>query len=813
MCALSDKKTGEPLGTYLVSVLAALGGHKDQVAAGGKSYQLALRFRRNYKPYSITLIDVVRQNYSGTNTPRDFSSIIRLQDPTRNVDRQVRIWMNNPMRYAGETFYQSRYDDGTNSGGVEMTELQVVKNTGWMIPYVSCMIVMVGMAAHFWGTLVRFLVGRERALFEARAVPEPQPVSRRRHRRTVAPDDSAASGRSFQRWFVWGVVAAGVVWLIWPAVKAWRPSDQTMDIKRFGELPVRYEGRIKPFDTMARTTLKALSNRETIRDSSGRSVSAVEWLLDSLSESPRARQYPVVRIDNREVLDALGLRPRPGMRYSFEELAPALDELEKQVQAIAPRVREGQTLAAYERKILELDRRLHTYMTVLSGFRVPDFPENIPTAEALRAEDPEARQALRRIAMLVHELPSAEQLEQMGAPQTVPVSKQGLTHWTPMAVVYSDSYIARLRSTLLQPGQPAEPNAGAEAFYRMLRAYRDGNAREFNAQLAAYEQYLAKVAPSDYQPRKVSYEAFYNRYAPFFHAQWAYLVAFVLAAVGFLGWSRPLNRAAFWLMVVTWAVHTFALASRIYISGRPPVTTLYSSAIFIGWAAVITGLAIEVLYRLGVGNLIASLTGFATLIIASFLATGDTMPVLQAVLDTQFWLSTHVVFITVGYSATFAAGALALVWLLDRLWLKRWDAETARSVSRMIYGTVCFALLFSFVGTVWGGLWADDSWGRFWGWDPKENGALMIVLWNAIILHARWDGMIRERGLALLAVGGNIVTSWSWFGVNELGAGLHSYGFTEGVLLALGLFVLSQLAVIAAGALLPGAYSPQRAGR
>jgi ABC-type transport system involved in cytochrome c biogenesis permease subunit len=128
----------------------------------------------------------------------------------------------------------------------------------------------------------------------------------------------------------------------------------------------------------------------------------------------------------------------------------------------------------------------------------------------------------------------------------------------------------------------------------------------------------------------------------------------------------------------------------------------------------------------------------------------------------------------------------------------------SKSLCRMIYGSLCFAIFFSFVGTVLGGLWADDSWGRFWGWDPKENGALIIVLWNALILHARWGAMVKERGLAVLAVVGNIVTSWSWFGVNELGVGLHSYGFTEGVLLALGLFVASQLVLIGAGCLPKG---------
>jgi ABC-type transport system involved in cytochrome c biogenesis permease subunit len=119
----------------------------------------------------------------------------------------------------------------------------------------------------------------------------------------------------------------------------------------------------------------------------------------------------------------------------------------------------------------------------------------------------------------------------------------------------------------------------------------------------------------------------------------------------------------------------------------------------------------------------------------------------------------------------------------------------------MVYGIVCFATLFSFVGTILGGIWADQSWGRFWGWDPKENGALIIVIWNAIILHARWGGMIKQRGLMNLAVGGNIVTSWSWFGTNMLGVGLHSYGFTDAAFVALLSFVVSQVAIITIGLL------------
>jgi ABC-type transport system involved in cytochrome c biogenesis permease subunit len=196
------------------------------------------------------------------------------------------------------------------------------------------------------------------------------------------------------------------------------------------------------------------------------------------------------------------------------------------------------------------------------------------------------------------------------------------------------------------------------------------------------------------------------------------------------------------------------------------------------------------------------------------------------VLDSNFWLATHVVVVTTGYGATFLAGFLALIYIFTGLftpWLSRVPAteevvsvtaaspaagvfaaaaktksETnAKMLEHMVYGIVCFATLFSFVGTVLGGIWADQSWGRFWGWDPKENGALIIVIWNAVILHARWGGLIKQRGLMCLAVFGNVVTSWSWFGTNMLGVGLHSYGFTDAAFWALILFVLTQLLIIA----------------
>jgi cytochrome c biogenesis factor len=132
--------------------------------------------------------------------------------------------------------------------------------------------------------------------------------------------------------------------------------------------------------------------------------------------------------------------------------------------------------------------------------------------------------------------------------------------------------------------------------------------------------------------------------------------------------------------------------------------------------------------------------------------------------------------------------------LTDRI-----DKQMSKNLYAMVYGITCFAILFSFIGTMLGGIWADDSWGRFWGWDPKENGALLIVIWNAIMLHARWGGFARERGMMVMAVFGNIVTTWSYFGTNMLGVGLHSYGFMDSAFFWLMVFNAVMLAIMILG--------------
>ena len=767
-----DKKTSKSLGVYLVSLEMALQDLGERVTVDDKTYQLYLRFKRTYKPYTVTLIDVRKDDYAGTKTVMNYSSDIQLVDPTTSVDREIKIWMNNPLRYSGETFYQSGYHADPQTGK-ELTTLSVVTNMGWMIPYVSCMIVAVGMLYHFMITLMRFL-GRRKKQSTAEAAADTEYSSL-----TKSEISDSKDKQHFKKIMNQFLIPALILvifggYLMGKARVPKTPSNE-MNLYAFGQLPILYQGRSKPIDTLARNSLRIISGRQDFKDNEGNKQPAIKWLLDTIAKPAESFTYDVIRIENLDLLHTLDLEKRPGFRYSFDDFIQKLPELTKQAD-LARKAGQGNA-SLYQSQVLDLESKIGTVDLIIQSFTPPNIRPETAREDLM--------EAIRRHGIL----------DQRNPPRAIPPGAEGEVDKDWQTYTY-----AWTRDLVKASFSKDKEHEATQAWTKILVAYSRGDATEFNNEVRNYKRWLKKHQADLPQTElsKIDYEAFFNHFEPFYYCSVLYLIAFVLVCFSFLFWNKPLGNAAFWLIALTFAVHTFALVSRIYISGRPPVTNLYSSAVFIGWGAVVAGMVIERINRLGIGNMLAAVAGFSTLLIAHMLAgDGDTMTVLQAVLDTQFWLATHVVCITLGYSATFVAGLLGLFYILWGTCTPRMTADAGKEIIRMLYGVLCFAIFLSFVGTVLGGLWADDSWGRFWGWDPKENGALIIVLWNALVLHARWGGMIKDRGLAVLAIGGNIVTSWSWFGVNELGVGLHSYGFTDGVLLALGLFMLSQLAVMA----------------
>jgi len=608
----------------------------------------------------------------------------------------------------------------------------------------------------------------------------------------------------------WLPLIIAVIFAAWLGGSLRVPPDKTWAYNEFGRLPLISEGRVKPFDSLARNALLQLREKQTANlepwkewYQNPKIMPATEWFLTVAMKPEVADTWPVFRIDNPDVKGLLGLpadpnpeQMRSGKDFSWLQVQPKLEDLRREAERVQKV--EASRRRPYDQAVLRLwnaqamyNRLKDTFGPASRGELSADLPAYIEKFKKARTAFAENANQQPADGEAINWL-----MEQIETPLVIPAAdKKTGAKWTRAIEAVALS---------VNTGAPLDP--AFEAFNRIARAYRADKPAEFQQAVQDYSQSLA----GNYAPevKKMRSEQEFNFFEPFYKAMILDLCAFLLVLAY---WFEPaswnwMRRAAVGLICLGLLAHTGGLIWRIVLQGRPPVTNLYSSAIFIGWAAVLLGLVLERFWRNSIGLIVSAIMGFLTLIIAHHLSLeGDTLEMLRAVLDTNFWLATHVVAVTLGYASTFVAGMLAIIYIIKGVFTRTLTPEMSKAVARMIYGIICFAALFSFVGTVLGGIWADQSWGRFWGWDPKENGAVIIVLWNALILHARWGGMVRERGLANLAIVGNIVTSWSWFGVNMLGIGLHSYGFTNAAFIWLSVFVTSQLVIMALG-LLPRRY-------
>ncbi len=782
---LLDRQSKQPLETLLLSQEINDGSQLfrngteqyEKISLDGKPYEIALRYRKEYKPYQITLQDVTRRDYANSDTPRDYSSVISIRNPETGEEITEKTWMNNPVRFGGETFYQSDYFPVMLPNGTvgEGSGLQVVKNAGWVIPYVCCMMVMVGMFSHFGGTFLRFAnrMAREKTAEKTLFTPE------------------------FFKYGLIGLAVAGCLAVY--GLKGNNFGVVEADWNMIGKLPVKQDGRVKPADSVAASTLQALSEpvfggTPYIKDADGKKRSRVEWLFGVMADVPWTKDVQVFRVYAKEVRELLELdEGRDKFRYTYNEISKNREAFFAEVDKLREKSRKQIELNFREQKISEMYSKLTSYELLGAAYDEPALPR----LDSDKEED--FRAAMIRLDELDRRY---KIIEDMNPAALIPPISAGAASADAKADLAWVAYGPAKFDSILQSVRGIEPNPAVKSFSNLMDAVRSQNSKEIDDAARKYRLTIADSAEAKAKQSQVNAEAWLNSFNPTSLGIIGYILASIL---GFASFASPrlskLSFAAFGIIVGVFVIHTVTLGLRMYISGRAPVVNLYSSAVFIGWACVLLCLVLEVVMRLGFANIVGSAIGLITLCIARSLDKSDTLHVLAAVLDTQFWLSTHVVAITLGYAVTFLAGFFGAVILilmaLNRNSHISEQAEPYKQIYRMAYFSVCFGILFSFVGTVLGGLWADDSWGRFWGWDPKENGALMIVLWNALVLHARWDRMVGLRGFSVLALVGNIVTSWSWFGTNLLGIGLHNYGFNKSVAYALVVTVIVHLALIA----------------
>lgn len=559
--------------------------------------------------------------------------------------------------------------------------------------------------------------------------------------------------------------------------------------------------------------------------------SAVEWLLVTWFRPDIAKDLRVFVVDNSEAVTELGLPAKKKRdRYTFNEIAPGRGKLMEKMDEI--RNVEVKQRTPVQRALSKLAMDFLDFEMALSHFdfaRKPFGSQTASVPEAVLFAAERDRPAIEKVArnlekhldenwqkFLKENLPPDRKLEGQQL-------KQARSSWflqeaqkTPWLAEY---YLRTCLGAIMSGNEETAPRffpppaEKIEVWHNpglLLKASAEGapmneadighlvkwgslaaashDAARLKSQIEALNQELQKLADARGESGHIGLETHYHQADYFYRSLLCFIFGLLLLALGWVkpdaGWGRWCKRLAAGLTVLGGLIGTVGIVIRCLIMERPPITNLYETIIFITTAAVLGCLLAEWLMRKGWALAVAVVAGTVGMFLSirfMNMEGRDTMQQLEAVLITNFWLSTHVPSINLGYAAGMVAAFFSVFYVVLRLLGKtRHRGEAARDLTRMAYAFVIVGLFLSLVGTVLGGIWANYSWGRFWGWDPKENGALLIVLVNLIILHARLGGYIREAGFHACCVFQGMVVAFSWFATNQLGVGLHAYGAMDG---------------------------------
>lgn len=579
-------------------------------------------------------------------------------------------------------------------------------------------------------------------------------------------------------------------------------------VELMNQLPVQDGGRVKPFSTHAQFTMLRLRGDRKIEilDQAGKKISLKpsEWMMDCLFRPQLAVAVPSFRVDNGAAIDAIGLKAQGRRdRYSYQQLEPGISrlfELAQSYEQIEEKRRD-----AVQKQIIDLAYNVRSYQFLIGYF---GFARSAIEMKAANADGTSRYTDLSTVmgtAPMISNL--LQQNQATGEP--IPPNLEDL-----LQQVLDGANYAKYGLVLLPPGDSAKEewrSAGdrimdvmtskvddsKEAIEEIklmetaVRSIKESEA-EFRAQLQPLVKRISDAAIKRGEYRAIAAENRYNKKNLLLYAMIFFLAGLLAAgAFWFLKIFEVPSLVQKILKVITVGFTLAGLfymimviSMRVYIMWRPPVGNLYDTIIFICTVAVIILLVIEYFTKETIAATLAPFMGLALVLLSRLFETGDAkdhMDPLVAVLNSNYWLTTHVITVTMGYAAGLLTAFLSMAYvLLTGLGFGDNLKKLLRQVTIAAYGGLCLTLFLSLVGTVLGGIWANDSWGRFWGWDPKENGALMIVLWSLIMLHARFGGLIREWGFHLCSIFMACVVSFSWWHVNFLGEGLHNYGFTSG---------------------------------
>lgn len=569
--------------------------------------------------------------------------------------------------------------------------------------------------------------------------------------------------------FISLVLAGAFLFLAGLSQAAQGDSVSQVGMDSLKRLPIQDSGRIKPFDTFARETLSLVYGSTTYkpanRDTDGankekdrRTRPAIEIIMTWFLAPQFWDQQPIVEITLKSLKEALKL-DESQTRFAPQELV-GNDRIGYVIQDLQAFRETKAKLTPYYQAVARLENQLGIYQAVKAGTVLRFVP---PTLQS--STEKEKRESADPL------LPKAPDMWRSVAELEGPL-KEGFAG-------IAKSFIHEL------PGSGAPEDTVVPGLQEAVKAFTD---------LARAEN------PSLYPDGKdIGIEVHYEELHPFRLAWIFYVTAALIIGGAWISgrkWAMSLGWA---VAVLAFLVHTYGFGLRMYLTGRPPVSNMYESVIWVSWGAMVFAFFFEWRQRakfiLLSGTIVATLCNIITDSVPHVLDAS--IQPLEPVLRSNLWLTVHVLTITISYSAFF------LAWMIGNLGLgfiikgDKPQSPRIEGVVIAVYRCMQVGVVLLAAGIILGGVWADYSWGRFWGWDPKETWALIAMLGYIALLHARLSGWVKQLGMLMGAVVSFNLVVMAWYGVNfVLGAGLHSYGFGAGGVEYMAAVVLLNLAYV-----------------
>lgn len=420
-----------------------------------------------------------------------------------------------------------------------------------------------------------------------------------------------------------------------------------------------------------------------------------------------------------------------------------------------------------------------------------------------KAPDPQANPREEELKRLLDRLNSFHQLVTGEAWTLVPMP--GALSWKSIADPASATEGAKPKSISDLLADPSDEGRVRGKFVELMGAYLSGSESAFSAAASALksevESQAEKQAPgfaATVLP-KLEAENAYRSVRPFHWAWILYLLsALTLAWAGWISAASTsgIHRTGLGLLSAALSLHILGFGLRCFVAGRPPVSNMYESIVWVSFGAVVFSIIIYGLQKqrilVGVGSVLGMMGLLAADAAPTLMDPG--LHPLVPVLRSNYWLTVHVLTITLSYAAFALSFGLGNVTLFRFLRGSGARAPEVMNLNQLTYRAMQFGVVLLAAGTLLGGVWADYSWGRFWGWDPKEVWALIALLTYLIVLHGRYAGWVGQFGFAAWTVLCFSSVVMAWYGVNfVLGVGLHSYGFSAGGQGTVGTAILLQL--------------------